>query len=244
MFKSTVSVRSLFAYPLILVLSIFATGCAMGPERPIPFSPGTMPSSMSPATSKVGVMVEEIPSTDTSFPGADCPLCMIAASVMHQGLTDRVRELDHEDLDGVGTKLISYLKERNIDARHIPAMAGENLVKFKGDSKVSPTLDYRALSESQAIDKLLVVRIHGQGVIRPMSSYVPNDIPKAFVKGLVFLVDLQSNQYEWYLPFDHRLAATGVWKEPPNYPGLTNAYYKNLVRVSDGIVAAFIQPDK
>lgn len=53
------------------------------------------------------------------------------------------------------------------------------------------------------------------------------------MKGAVFLVDTDTNAYHWYLPIDLNLSAEGEWKEPPEYPGLTNAYYQVLEKLSD-----------
>lgn len=97
--------------------------------------------------------------------------------------------------------------------------------------------NFRPLAEKLGADKLLVVNIHSQGVLRPYSSYIPVDVPKAHVSGTAYMVDLKTNTYIWYTTVSTAKPAEGAWNEPPSFPGLTNAYYQVLAETSDLLVS-------
>ncbi len=236
--------RSAIAIPGKIVASLLilflASGCATNPDNPITFSPESLRAS----GEKVGVLVEKIPDTNTAFPGADCLLCLAAANLTNERLTAKVRTLDHENIDNLADKFIAALKKTGIDASSIAHSDSiDALSKFKGDGKTSAKKDYRSLKEAHSLDKLIVVRVYGQGVMRPYSSYIPNDVPRAYVDGIAFMVDLETNNYLWYRAFEKQRAAVGDWKEPPEYPGLTNAYYQTVAEVSDRLVTAFLSDE-
>lgn len=50
------------------------------------------------------------------------------------------------------------------------------------------------------------------------------------------MVDVDTNAYHWYLPINLHLSAEGEWKEPPTFPGLTNAYYQVLEKLRDMVL--------
>jgi hypothetical protein len=55
------------------------------------------------------------------------------------------------------------------------------------------------------------------------------------VVGASYIVDLTSNNYDWYLPLDIQRSAEGAWDEPPQFPGLTNAYFQTVEMAKDSI---------
>jgi hypothetical protein len=107
----------------------------------------------------------------------------------------------------------------------------------KGDNPNLTYKDFRPLAEKLGVDKLLVVDIHSQGVMRAYSSYLPVDVPKAHISGAAYMVDLKTNTYLWYTPVRSTKPAEGAWNEPPSFPGLTNAYYQVLAETSDMLVS-------
>jgi len=56
------------------------------------------------------------------------------------------------------------------------------------------------------------------------------------------LVNLETNQYDWYLPI-YEKNTVGTWKEGPSYPGLTNAYYQGIAATRDKILNTFQAKD-
>lgn len=55
------------------------------------------------------------------------------------------------------------------------------------------------------------------------------------VKGLAYLVNLKTNDYEWYQPIDVAKGAAN-WDQPPGYPDLTNAYYQAIELAKDSVL--------
>ena len=52
--------------------------------------------------------------------------------------------------------------------------------------------------------------------------------------------DLSTNTYTLYQKIDIYKNAEGEWKEPPSFPGITNAYYQALEQVKDEIKASLV----
>jgi hypothetical protein len=101
--------------------------------------------------------------------------------------------------------------------------------------------DFRALASKHQIDKLVVIDVSMLGVLREYAAYFPTSDPKAIVNGKGFVVNLSSNAYEWFMPFDIRRAADGSWDEGPKFPGLTNAYYQSIEEAKDLVTAPLRQ---
>jgi len=98
--------------------------------------------------------------------------------------------------------------------------------------------DFSALQKKYKVDRLLVIEIASLGFVRTYSAYIPTSDPKGVLQGSGYIVNLNSNTYEWYLPVNISKSADKNWDEPPKFPGLTNAYFQVLELGKD----AFLQP--
>jgi hypothetical protein len=112
------------------------------------------------------------------------------------------------------------------------------LPKHSGSSENGARRDFSAYAE-KGITHLLVIDIEMIGVERMYTSYVPTSDPKAIFKGSAFLVDVTTNEYEWFKHIEHYRSAEGEWDESPDYPALTNAYYQVLAEARADVISEF-----
>jgi hypothetical protein len=96
--------------------------------------------------------------------------------------------------------------------------------------------DFTSLRAKHNIDKLLVIQLAAVGIERNYASYIPSGDPKAKVSGVSYIVNLNDNALEWYLPLNIVKGSDATWDEPPKFPGLTNAYFQVLELAKDSIV--------
>ncbi len=209
----------------VLALSVLLGACAAPSHPPIAMKSEALGGS----DNRIAVQMNEIPETDTSFPGAGCLLCIGAARAAHSDLSTQVQSLEPEGLEALPARLAEILRTKGavvsmVDEKIDP----RELDEFSGyvTGRETPEKDFRPLARSLNADKLLIVDITGQGVRRPYYLYAPTGIPRAHVQGAAYMVDLKTNAYDWYWPIDIEVMAEGEWKEPPAFPGLTNAYFQ------------------
>lgn len=209
-------------------------GCASPPQSPIAMS-GTV---LHNHATRIGVAMAPLPKVDTWFPGADCLLCMAAASAMNSSLTKHTQTLPTDDVARIKSDVAEALRKKGYTPVMLPdGLRVPDLPKgAEGPNK--PKYDFSSLAAKYQIDKLVVIEIGSLGVKRNYSAYIPNGAPQAALTGTGYLVNLSNNTYEWYLPLTQLKSASGAWDEPPNYPGLTNAYFQ----VVEGTRDALLQP--
>ena len=64
----------------------------------------------------------------------------------------------------------------------------------------------------------------------------------AYAEGVAYLVDVRTNALDWYYTYSQKLPADGAWDEPPQFPGLTNAYFQVLEATRTDLVSALSRP--
>ena len=219
---------------ITVALTVMLGACASAPQQPIAFDAGAILGG----ANRVAITMNKIPATNTSFPGASCLLCIGVARTVHTDLSTQVQSLQPEDLDALPNRLADVLRGNGAQVTVLDQLVDIGSLTDnpeKGENQKLTAKDFRPLADKLAVDKLLVIDINGQGVQRPYSAYIPTDVPKAFVSGVAYMVDLQSNTYVWYSPVSISRPAEGEWNEPPAFPGLTNAYYQVLAETSDSL---------
>ena len=211
---------------LLMVLALAA--CATKPQQPVSLSDAPLHAS----GGRIGVAVTPMPKVDFTYPGANCLLCMAAASVGNSALIEYTRTLGTEDLATLQADLVQALR-----ARGWTAVAIEEPVDLKAlpDRKEEnkPAKDFTGFAKRYDIDTLYVAQINAVGISRTYAAYIPTSDPKGVVSGLGYIVDLKDNSYRWYSAVDVQKSADGAWDEPPKYPGLTNAYFQALELAKD-----------
>ncbi len=208
---------------LLSAIAITLSACATGPKAPIPLQS----DALAPGK-KVGVAISTLPTPDTFFPGADCLLCYAAASVMNSKLTAHTKTFKSDELATIKTHVIEKLRKKGVNVIEInPPLDLQALPDYSGNEN-QPRKNFAELQSKYGIDKLVMLDLRSAGFSRGFASYIPVSEPKAIVNGVGYLVDLPSNTYQWYKPLNILKASEGNWDEPPQYPGLTNAYYQAL----------------
>jgi hypothetical protein len=219
---------------LIGIYALMLTGCAgTPPQKPVPFSVTTFQSPVN----RVGVVMTQVPKTNTYFPGANCLLCIAAASAANSTMTDYVRTLPNDDLAAMKEQVAEALKKKSADVVIISDLlklsdlpsndaAGTNIARK----------NFSAFHAKYNIDKLVVVDFNFAGVQRPYANYFPASEPKAVVSGFAYMINLGDNSYEWYQPLNETKATDGAWDEAPKFPALTNAYFQALELAKDDVL--------
>jgi len=230
--------RTTFLTATFFALTLSA--CASVPQQPIAFNMQAVTSG----PSRIAIYMDELPPTDTDFPGAACLLCIAVARGAHSDLSTQVQSLQPEGLDAIPMRMAEVLRAKGA---HVTLVTDRLKIDelennpTKEDGAPVHAKDFRPLAKRLDADKLIVLSFFRQGVIRSYSSYVPTDAPKAYVTGVGYMVDLRTNSYDWYSPLEVYKPADGAWNEPPTFPGLTNAYYQVLVEASDTMVSRLTQ---
>ncbi len=226
-----------FSIGLTLVaFTLILGGCASAPQLPVDLAQ----NSLGATTGRVGIGMTALPKVDTHLPGADCLLCMAAASIANASLTAHAQTLPYDDLEKLkndvaelirkkGTEVTVIAESLNFDALPDAATKGPNIAEK----------DFSSLKKKYNIDKLLVINIARLGYLRTYASYVPTSEPKGVLTGTGYLVNLTNNTYEWYMPVNITKSADKNWDEPPKFPGLTNAYFQSVELGRDSYLKPF-----
>lgn len=210
---------------ILVALTIFMSGCASTPQQPVYLSHDAIGSQ----SGSIGVAMTKLPKLDTHIPGANCLLCLAAASLANSTLTSHAQTLSYEDLPQQKVEVANLLRKKGANAVVIEDSLDVNALPDFGTKGANIALkDFSSLQQKYKIDKLLVIDITALGFIRTYSTYFPTSDPKALLRGAGYLVNLKNNTYDWYQPVDVIKSADQNWDEPPKFPGLTNAYYQAL----------------
>jgi hypothetical protein len=224
-----------FAFVVISTIGILH-GCVTAPQAPIEYSQ----DALSAKSGRVGVAMSTLPKVDTEFPGASCLLCYAAAAAANSSLTSYAHTLPYEDLPKLKNDMADALRKKGVDA--IVIADPVDVEALSKNENAGPNLarkDFSPLKSKYMVDKLLMIQITNMGFIRTYSAYVPTSEPKAELHGTGYLVNLKNNAYEWYMPVNVSKAADKNWDEPPQFPGLTNAYYQMLEVSKDSYMKPF-----
>ena len=226
---------------LTLGLIVFCiTGCAVAPQPPVSLSPAILEQS----GTRVGIATTAIPEVSMIYPGADCLACFFAAAVANAKLSGHAKTLNAEDVSGFDDLIKERLTQSGVSAKFISQDL--ELKKFKSirsQSSNTAKRDFSPLGDEHDITHLVVINIEHLGFVRHYATYIPTSDPQASMKGAAYMVNLADNTYSWYLPIELYHSARGEWKEPPSFPGLTNAYYSVVETIKDDLLDVFASSD-
>ena len=222
---------------ILAVATLLSAGCA-SVQKPVPLSL----EALAARPTRVGVVLSTLPKPDTRFPGASCLLCLAAASVMNQSLTYHTATLSTDDLATLPQDIAARLRARGIDANAIDERIDLKALPGTRGAVDVAARDFHDVGTRYGFDKLIVLEVAMLGFQRSYSGYVPNSDPMGFLIGAGYMVDLQTNRYEWYTPLRVSKSADGAWDEPPKFPGLTNAYFQVIEMGKDRLIEPFIAP--
>lgn len=227
------NVRSIFT---IILLSLILGGCATTPQSPVYLSKEATRFDQA----RIGVAMTSIPKVDILYPGADCLLCLGAASIMNASLATHTQTLPIEGLPNLKNDLADLLRQKGAEVVVIDNDLNlEKLPDARNKGENLASKDFSSLKEKYNLDKLLVISINHLGVIRQYAGYIPTSAPMARISGSGSLINLSTNSYEWYLPLEVLRDSDGSWDEPPTYPGVTSAYFQALEIGKDNLLKPF-----
>ena len=220
---------------LWLATVVFVTGCASTQQTSVELQNGALQEK----GLRIGVVMTAVPKPDTYFPGAGCLLCMATASMVNSSLTNQVRTWQTKDLEALRGDLATKLRDKGLDVVVITQDIDISRLPDRTKEPNFARKDFSALRAAHKIDKLLVVQIDSLGATRNYSAYIATGDARATVNGVGYVVNLSSHALEWYQPFAVSVAASEKWDEPPQYPGLTNAFFQALELTMDQVKQPF-----
>lgn len=223
---------------LLLTFVVIATGCATAPQDPI-----ALTNDFYDEPAKVAIYQKSFPETASmTMPGAACLLCMAAAAVANDAVSGHTQTLSTEELSTAVEGLEAALEEQGMGVEWVDIEEPmQRLPRFKSPEESDyPREDYRELREVVDADHLMVIEFGHIGVERTYANYVPTSSPQGAVTGTLYMVDLNTNEYYLFDPIHVRVPVEGDWKEPPDFPGVTMAYFEALERAKIQIGKALV----
>lgn len=215
---------------------IALSGCAGTPQQNVDLAP----DFLSAQSGRLGIVMSSMPKVDTFFPGADCLLCMAAASLANTTLTSYTQTLPTEDLTKLKNEAADLIRKKGVDVMLIDEnLKIESLPTWNTEALNVSKKDFTSLKKKYGVDKLLVMEVSSLGIWRNYSAYFPTGEPYAVLHGAGYLVNLNNNTYEWYTSVRNVKTSEGKWDEPPAYPGLTNAYFQVIELSKDVYLKPF-----
>ena len=221
-----------FLVAAVIVLS----GCAGTPQQNVELAP----SVLSAQSGRLGIAMTALPKVDTSFPGADCLLCLATASLANTTLSSYTQALPTEDLTKLKLEIADLIRKKGINVTVIEESLNlENLPAWNTEAPNVAKKDFVSLKQKYGIDKLLVIEVNTLGIHRNYSAYFPTGVPYAILGGAGYIVNLKNNTYEWFSRVYNSKNSDGNWDEPPAFPGLTNAYFQVIETSKDNLLKPF-----
>jgi hypothetical protein len=230
---------------LILAIATLAalilSGCAT-PQYPDKLALETL----TPQSGRIGIAMGPIPKANTYFPGTSCLMCLSVASIANAKLTTHTQTLSGEDLLKLKNDISTLLGEQGIQTQIIEEtfdIRDLSSIWFGSKEANIAHKDFTTLRAKYNIDKLIVITINTLGFVRPYYTYAPIGEPQGALEGVGYMVDLATNRYEWYQPVSILRSAAGNWKEPPQFPYLTSAYFRALEAGKKEFMKPFAPPE-
>ncbi len=208
---------------LILALPLF-WGCATTPQPNVNFSSDYWDNK----ETKIGVYVGELPAVKGHLSGAACLLCLAAASAINADLADHMKSQSNEDLADLKDLLIATVEEKGVTV--VPIEGPIDFRKLPKNSAKIPNAtryNFSSIGKQNDVKKVLVLDFGLLGTMRNFANYVPVGDPYAMFNAMMYVVNTETNTYEFYEPINVTKYSETPWKEE-GYPGITNAYYTVL----------------
>jgi hypothetical protein len=219
-----------------LAVFLQLAGCRSTPQLPVVFADNALGAQ----SGRVGVAMSELPKADTSFPGAGCLLCLATAATANSSLTKHTHTLSAEDLLTLKEGIAARLRKKGVDVTVIAENLNiKQLKDFPGGGVDIAKKDFRPLKDKYTVDHLVVIDITTLGFVRNYASYISRGDPVAELDGTLSVVNLSTNKYDFYVQINQSKGAEGKWDEPPDFPGLTNAYYAVIESGKDAVQQPF-----
>jgi hypothetical protein len=222
---------------LIALVAILLTACRTAPPPSIFLRADTL----SPQSGRVGVIVTSA-KVDTAFPGAACLLCLAVANTANSALTKHAHAMNNQDVLKMKDDIAGVLRKKGIEVSVLADELNEKTLKDNtSQAGAAAKKDYRPLKEKYHVEHLVHLDVGSLGFERNYSSYIARGDSVASLQGLITVVNLSNNEYELYQQISVTKVADGAWDEPPDFPGLTNAYYTAVESAREQVLRYFDQ---
>jgi hypothetical protein len=138
--------------------------------------------------------------------------------------------------DGIADRL----RKKGVDAVVIAENLNiKQLKDFSGGGVNIAKKDFRPLKDQYKVDHLVLIDITRLGFVRNYAAYISRGDPIAELDGTLAVVNLATNAYDFYQEINQSKGSEGGWDEPPDFPGLTNAYYAVIESGKDAVQQPF-----
>lgn len=220
---------------LVIATFVLVTGCASNPQMPISFLSSDLGDD-----DKIVILSTEVESPVMDYPGASCLLCLAAAATANASLSKHTKTLPITELTNLSQVAAQVLSDKKIahEVVETPIIL-KKIPKHRSKAENSAKFNFGGYKQSHGATHVAVIQINRAGMIRSYSAYAPTDVPKAHVSGVAYIVDLATNTYVSYSNISSYIYAEQVWKESPDYPSLTNAYFQAVDSTADKVKATF-----
>lgn len=219
----------------LVAMTFVIAACATTPQQAIPLQNQVWQRN----ADKVILVVKQTPEPTFSTPGAGCLLCIGVARAAHGSLIEQVESWSPDELNTLESSLRLQLEQLGLTVQTVSWEDIKELPGYGGSEPNAADKDFSEFARENGASHIVVLKVDSQGVSRNYASYVPTGDPTAKIVGQAYLVSVESNLYEWYQPIETNVKARGEWDEPPNFPGLTNAYFQAIEMVKGDILRPF-----
>ena len=217
---------------LCAFVAAFLGACATKPQMPVALSA----AKLGPNAGHVGVALGE-PKPDLYLPGANCLLCIGAATLANNSLNTYSKTLKDDEVVALKAELVDALRKKGVDAAAIDGIVDIRALPDLSLGDNMARKDFHTVAGK--FDHIVVINVTQLGFERTYAAYVPTSDAKAVFRGTAYMIDLKTNAYEWYDSFGITKSADGAWDEGGSFPGLTNAYYQAIEQGKDQLKKPF-----
>ncbi|MEJ2445649.1 MAG: hypothetical protein P8Y42_19755 [Exilibacterium sp.] len=215
--------KALFKLCIVLTFP-FIWGCATAPQPNVNFTANYWDQM----EAKIGVYVGPVPEVKGHLSGANCLLCLAAASVVNSDLANHMKTQSNESLVDLKELLIAEMEKKGAQVLPIETPIDfKSLPKNSSKAPNSAKINFKSIGEQYEVDKILILDYGLIGTMRDFSNYIPVGDPYAIFNALVYVVDTNTNTYDFYEPVNVTKYSETPWKEE-GFPGITNAFYTAL----------------
>ncbi len=220
---------------------ISLTGC--GPSRI-----ALKPSFWDNKEQKIGIAFIKYPEAGAHRQGSEGLLDMAINASLASEMSAYLKSIDVEAYEEVAQSFKEKFASKGIEVQIFKGKLDletlEDTPRSSGRSLSSTTFkkDLSFMKQKFKIDKVLLLGVDAYGTLRNYYGFIPLGAPKALFKVSGQLVDLESNNKEWFDFQDQEYATApvmGEWNQPPTYPNLTNALIVAMNNAKEYIIRAF-----
>lgn len=178
---------------------------------------------------KIGIVMSKKPVPGAYKVGSQGILDMAINSAMASTLEKHIATIKIDEFKEIKDIFKENLTKRGInDVVFLNDTISQQNVKdfrrYVGKKEYAKTL--AKLKQNYNVDHLLVISIARYGTIRGYYGFIPLGAPDALFEVHGMLINLTTNEFEWYIEMSEEeasLKVVGNWDQEPDYPNLTKA---------------------